>query len=209
MNRLTRTILIGFTALTLCSCTFEYSKNRIDYWSQTLGITDNIKVSRESWVLHPSTRLYVVAVGDAEQQSDLQQTVGAELADALDYEFTTVVRGKPTQTLSEALHKAYAQRCEFLVVPSFLKSPQSAAKPNPTDIDNSESVVDESPATDRSDKPDQLRIHLIDVANTHSAEAAIITAQSGWFSANSSEQWRRKVLSSYAHSLARAANPTL
>lgn len=195
---------IFLTALLTCACTFEHSQNRINHWSQKLGITDSVSVSRESWVLHPSTHLYVVAVGEASTQTDLQLRVGSELADALDYEFTTVVRGGSASSLQEALRMAYQQRCEFLVVPSFLRTTTIRTPV----IDEDEKSVSDENAVAKTSQPDQLRIHLVDVANARSAEAAIIKAESGLFTAGSGEAWRKKILATYAHSLARAANPT-
>lgn len=195
---------IGLLSVTLlCSCTFEHSKNRMSDWSQKLGITDSVDVSRESWVLHPSTHLYVVAVGNPDTQTELQLTVGAELADALDYEFTRVVRGGSANSLEEALRMAYLQRCEFLVVPSFLRTMPA----EPLDLDSSDEELVDEVAPARVSQPDQLRIHLVDVANAQSAEAAIIKAESGLFTADSGEKWRKKILATYAHSLARAAKP--
>ncbi len=189
--------------LMLCSCTFEHGKNRVSHWSQKLGITDSVDVSRESWVLHPSTHLYVVTVGSPGTQSDLQVAVGVELANALDYEFTRVVRGGTANSLEEALRMAYLQRCEFLVVPSFLRT--LPAKLRKLDASEDEIIDDSAPARPR--QPDQLRIHLVDVANAQSAEAAIIKAESGLLTATSEEKWRKKILATYAHSLARAARP--
>lgn len=203
MHKHLRTPIALMVAAALCSCTFEHSKNRMSHWSQKLGITDSVDVSRESWVLHPSTHLYVVAVGNPSTQSDLQVTVGTELANALDYEFTRVVRGGTASSLEEALRMAYLQRCEFLVVPSFLRT--MPAEPLVLDVSEGKVVDETAPA--RASQPDQLRIHLVDVANAQSAEAAIIKAESGLFTASSGEKWRKKILATYAHSLARAARP--
>lgn len=203
MHKYLRTPIALMVTAALCSCTFEHSKNRMSHWSQKLGITDSVDVSRESWVLHPSTHLYVVAVGNPSTQSDLQVTVGTELANALDYEFTRVVRGGTAGSLEEALRMAYLQRCEFLVVPSFLRT--MPAEPLVLDVSEGEVVDETAPA--RTSQPDQLRIHLVDVANAQSAEAAIIKAESGLFTASSGEKWRKKILATYAHSLARAARP--
>ncbi len=121
MNSVTKLLLASACLVSLAACTYQHTAERTAVAYEATGMSGKTQIERSgTWVLDPSSSIYVAMPRSDGKATSLQEQLSMNLGRGLERNFARVKLGSSALSLDAALQEARRNNCAYLMFPRLM-----------------------------------------------------------------------------------------